>query len=173
MNGMRIKKFVRGDTVIRYVLEGTDDGEPQEKSEKQWHPPNPALDAALQSLAKAVCSWMEVTAKLWGSIMTVTGVTLKRTSAGTRSASITFSLALDKQGGDRSTYHTPYVRIDPPQDGEDDKPLADQKEIDLLEAALKAAQDYIDGNWQPGRLGAGGVDAEEGTAPKTESLFDA
>lgn len=172
MNGMRIKKFVRGDTVIRYVLEGTDDGEPQEKSEKQWHPPNPSLDQAFRALRPVVVSWMEGGKDL-ERIMVVTGLALKRTASGTRSAQITFTLSLAIQGGDKTTYHTPYVRIDPPQDGEDDKPLADQKEIDLLEAALKAAQDYIDGNWQPGRLGAGGVDAEEGTAPKTESLFDA
>lgn len=172
MKGMRIKKFVRGDTVIRYVLEGTDDGEPQEKSEKQWHPPNPGLDQALRALRPVVVSWMQGL-KDWERIMVVTGLALKRTASGTRSAQITFTLSLALQGGDRTTYNTPYVRIDPPEDGEYDKPTAEFGEAEMLEAAIKAAHDYIDGNWQPGRLGAGGVDAEDGKSPKTEALFDA
>ena len=172
MRHMRLKKFVRGDTVIRYVLEGVEDQEPQEKSEKQWHPPNPELDQALRALRPVVVSWMEG-GKDWERIMAVTGFALKRTASGTRSGQLTFTLSLGVQGGDRTTFTTPFVRIDQPEDGEDDKPVAEFGEVELLEAAITAAQEYITGKWQPGRLGAGGLDPEDMKEPKTEPLFDA
>ncbi len=170
---MKLTKFVRGAKRIDYILVGDEnEGEPPKRSEEQHHPPNAALDAALSGLKPVVCKWMDTTLKSWESILAVNAIHVGRTTAGTRSVALGFTLRLPMQGGDSKGFTTPYVRIDKAEDGEDDKPIATPAHVGLIESALRACDDYIGGAWQPGKMGSGGPDAEEGKSPKTGEIFD-
>ena len=169
---MRISKFIKGSQFCLINKKRETDEEPKEDNRKETHPPNPNLIKALQGLSNVVCKWMMATQKSWGPKLTIRGLSVEVTEAGTRSVSIHYALACEMQGGGSINYSTPLVRIDKAEDGEDDKPIATPEHRGLIENALRAIKDYDGGSWQPGTMGTGGADPEEGTEPKTEPMFD-
>jgi len=169
---MRLKKFIKGAKRVYYEFEGVEDNEPRRDHKVRDHPPNPELIEAFKGLIPLVCKWMATTKKQWHRLIEVNGIRFRYTQAGTRSVQIFYRLTLPMMGGEAQNGQTPYVRIEQPEDGEDDKPVAEPAHLALVEQALAACVDYTGGAWQPGKMGESGADQEDGKEPKTEQLFD-
>jgi len=173
---MRLKKLNRGEKLITTSTEadGTEEGEADEANLKHHHPPNPSLDGALQALKPVVCAWMDTTIKAWGDVIKVTGLTVARTTKGTRSVSIQYDALLSMQGDDGKTaYSTPSIRIEAAEEGEQEKPVAKPGHLALIETAILEAEAYAGGAWQPGRLDGKAEDPEAKSREKTVPMFPA
>lgn len=105
--------------------------------------PLPEFGKALAKLAKPAMTFLELPAE-WEKGVTVTGFAIKTTKAGTRSVSIEFDKHLELVGG-AVKMKTPFIRIDKPQPGEQDKPQATTSAKTLIGKAITCAVDYANG----------------------------
>lgn len=143
---MKLKSMKRGAKSVTYsaIFQGEDDTHEDRTVTLKGDAcvPLPEFDESLTGLAEVAADWMDGTKK-WGEPLTVTGFSIARTTKGTRSMAIHYKRTFSKAA--ESTYSTPYVRIDEPEDGEDRKPLPKQEHMEAIGRALRCAEEYVEG----------------------------
>lgn len=106
--------------------------------------PLPAFDKAMTGLIEPAISFLELPADYKKGV-SVVAFSIGETKKGTRSISIEFDKKLDTTG-ESHRFKTPFIRIDKPVEGEQAKPVADNKSKARIAKAIEAATAYANGD---------------------------
>lgn len=150
---MKLKSITRNTSQVKFTAEynsENDDAQQEERTVKCKEPPLKVFDTSLQKLGPVACVFLELPAH-YKEGLTVEGITLSHTKAGTRSATIRFTKKLETSLTAKKM-DTPAVRIDPPADGDNEAPRAAPKERKAIANFIKAASDYVTGKRAQGTL---------------------
>lgn len=140
---LKIIEIVRDEKFVRFKYQ-TSDLASEKHSVEFVEAPTPAFDEQLQSLARVAAGILE-----YGSQedLTVTSLTISRTSKGTKSATIEFYKPLQAVDAPH-LMKTPQFRIDLPADGEQGVRQCIEGEAQSIYKMLEEAQKYLAGDRQ-------------------------
>ena len=167
---MKITKFHRAASVIKFSVENpTDQGE-ETVSKECPEAPFKECDDALQGLIDVIISVMELPLHWAGKpdarTVLVTGFDISYTKAGTRSIKVYFTKAY--RCGKTEKLKTPLVQIDDPQEGETEESALAIGERVVCNAALEQATLYIGGHRQD--MNVKGIQLGRPEDPNQETL---
>lgn len=125
-------------------------------------------EAPLPEFDSAICRLEEAAANACGILnegLTVTGFSLRKTQGGTRSA----MLHVTKDLGDEHEWQfkSPWFRIDPPQDGEDEALGCSKADAEAVAQAIHEAERYLSGKRAQGLL----IDEQDSNTAGGDDMF--
>lgn len=165
---MKLLKITRTNTEVRYEIEvKTETGVEIQKFEAH-DAPLQKFDDALQALAAVSAKVLEVPAE-WASGITVQTLDLSYTKAGTRSAQVFFTKALDATTC-QHPLKTPTFQIEDGGKGEDSRRQCSPKHSEFVLDMIKQAVAYAGGKRQQMQLG---FDEKKGDESAKERKRDA
>jgi len=102
-----------------------------------------SFDKAIAKLVKPALTFLEQ-APEWAKGMRIIGFNIKETKKGTRSMQILFDKNLELVGASIQM-KTPFIRIDKPQEGEQEKPTCDAPSKKIIGNAILEVEKYAAG----------------------------
>lgn len=129
----------------KVVAKWLDHGEQGEEERSVTSPQAPLddLETAMQCLKDVVCSVMELPLH-WMETVTIRGLKVSYTKAGTRSVQVNYTKAL--RCGKVEAGKTPLFQIDPPDESETEARACTTEEAIAVCAAIDRAEAYVQGD---------------------------
>lgn len=179
---MELKKFTIGKKSMDFTAlinfknaEGKDAQE--NRSVSAFEEPLPSLQKSFAALRPVLAASYNIPDyETYADRITVHGITISHTKAGTRSVIIRGKLQLDSRTDYLHSFVSPMLQIDKPQDGEDgDIQIKDEKHLRAVYKAISEAEGYADGSKRSQKLldFSTAKAALQATADKGKDLFAA
>lgn len=177
---MELKKFTIGKKSMDFsALINFTNNEGKEAKEMRnvsaYEEPLPALGSAFADLRQVLASsWDIPDAENYSDRVTVHGITISHTKAGTRSVIIRGKVQLDSRKDYLHPFISPMMQIDKPADGESgDVEVRDPKHLKAIFKAIKEAEGYADGSKRSQKLldFSEAKAALQATADKGQDMF--
>lgn len=142
---MRISSLTieKKHVLFDYIVNAGGEAE-SKKTEECPEAPLPELTEAFALLPAIVCKVMGWS-KDYVSGLSVYKIGMSYTKLGTRSAQFKFTKSIDTVGGELHKMITPFVRIDPPSDGESGKQELTDAEVKIVDKVIFECSRYISG----------------------------
>lgn len=146
---MQLNKITIGRKNIKFSVVYNPDSGDETKSEEEhkvtaYEQPLPDLSQSFGELPKVLCEAMAFS-KGYISGMVVDQLAIRRTKNGTRAIQLRGLKSLETIGGEPHKITAPWVKIDKPEDGESGEVQLKSPAIELVEAAITAAEAYAQG----------------------------